>query len=32
MKPIYDFIETETDRDEEFYFKLYYLLMEEFKK
>ena len=33
MKPVFDFIEQETERDEEFYFKLYYLLLEEiFKK
>ena len=32
MKPVFDFLEQETERDEEFYFKLYYLLMEEFKK
>jgi len=32
MKLVFDFLEQETERDEEFYFKLYYLLMEEISK
>jgi len=31
MKLVFDFLQQETERDEEFYFKLYYLLMEELK-
>jgi len=29
MKPIFDFLEQETERDDEFYFKLYLILMKE---
>lgn len=31
MKPVFDFLE-QAERDEKFYFKLYYLLMEECNK
>ena len=31
MKPIIDFLSQEIERDDEFYFKLYYILMEELR-
>ena len=31
MKPVFDFLEQETERDDEFYYRLYLILMEEFK-
>ena len=32
MKPVFDFLEQEIERDDEFYYRLYLILMEEFKK
>lgn len=32
MKPIYDFLEQEIERDDDFYYRLYLILMEECKK
>jgi hypothetical protein len=31
MKPVFDFIEKETERDDEWYYKLYLILLEECK-
>ena len=32
MKPIYDFLEQEIERDDDWYYRLYLILMEECKK
>lgn len=32
MKPVFDFIEQETERDDEWYYRLYLILMEEISK
>ena len=29
LKPVFDFLEQETERDDDFYYKLYLLLMKE---
>ena len=32
MKPVFDFLEQETERDDEWYYRLYLILMEELSK
>jgi hypothetical protein len=32
LKPVFDFLEQETERDDEFYYRLYLILMEEISK
>lgn len=32
MKPVFDFLEQETERDDEWYYRLYLILMEEISK
>lgn len=32
MKPVFDFIEQETERDDEWYYRLYLILLEEISK
>jgi hypothetical protein len=31
MKPVFDFLEQETERDDDWYYRLYLILMEEIK-